>query len=127
MAAYVKAFTKQADALAAKLSAERITRKYTAAELVHAMPAPDLENRILDKLKGKPGGVSLIEVRASLGIPVKAKAEFDQAVLSLYRDKRVYLDHHDHPLRLTDTERKDLVFDGAGNYYVGITLRGDFD
>lgn len=90
-------------------------------------PAPNLEHSILDKLKGKPGGLSLIEVRTSLGGRGKAKAEFDEAVLSLYKDGRVYLDRHDHPLRLSDAERRDLVFDGAGNYYVGITLRGDFE
>jgi hypothetical protein len=91
-------------------------------------PAPSFENRILDKLKGKPGGLSLSEVRISLGAQAKAaRLEFDQAVLSLYRDKRVYLDRHDHPLRLSDAERRDLVFDGAGTYYVGITSRGDLE
>ena len=89
------------------------------------LPAPNFEHRIIEKLKGKPGGLSLIEVWASLGAHKKAKPEFDQAVLSLYRDGRVYLDRHDHPMRLSDVERRDLVCDGAGNYYVGITLRGD--
>ena len=87
-----------------------------------ALP-PNLELSILDKLKGKPGGVSLIEVRAMLGGQGKAKTAFDQAVLALYKEKRVYLDRHDHPMRLSDAERRDLVFDGAENYYVGITLR----
>jgi hypothetical protein len=136
MAAYFKAL-KEFNAPAVKLGAEGITRENTAAKLVDGMlPAPNLEHRILDKLKGKPGGLSLLELRASLGIVVrpslgaqkgKAKAEFDQAVLSLYKDRRVYLDRHDHPMRLTDAERRDLVFDEAGNYYVGITLRGDID
>jgi hypothetical protein len=128
MAAYLKALKEHSNTLAAKLSAEGITREQMATGLIDGMlPAPNLEHRILDKLKGKPGGLSLIEVRASLGARGKAKAEFDQAVLSLYKNGRVYLDRHDHPLRLSDAERRDLVFDGAGNYYVGITLRGDFD
>jgi len=120
---------EQSNTLAAKLSARGITREQMAAGLIDGMlPAPNLEHRILDKLKGKAGGLSLIEVRASLGAQKgKAKAEFDQAVLSLYKNRRVYLDRHDHPLRLSDAERRDLVFDGAGTYYVGITLRGDFD
>ncbi len=115
--------------LITKLSTGAIPREKMAAGLVDRMlPAPNLEHRILDKLKGKPGGLSLIEVRVSLGAQKgKAKAEFDQAVLSLYKNGRVYLDRHDHPLRLGDAERRDLVFDGVGNYYVGITLRGDFD
>ena len=120
---------EQSNTLAAKLSARGITREQMAAGLIDGMlPAPNLEHRILDKLKGKAGGLSLIEVRASLGAQKgKAKAEFDQAVLSLYKNGQVYLDRHDHPLRLSDAERRDLVFDGAGTYYVGITLRGDFD
>ncbi len=91
------------------------------------VPAPNLERSILDRLKGKPGGVSLIEVRASLKAGGKAKAEFDKAVLSLYQSRLVYLDQHDHPLRLSDADRRDLVFDGIESYYVGITLRGDVE
>lgn len=91
-------------------------------------PTQNFEHSILDKLKGKPGGLSLIEVRVSLGAQKgKAKADFDQAVLALYANRRVYLDRHDHPMRLSDAERRDLVFDGAENYYVGITLRGDIE
>jgi hypothetical protein len=91
------------------------------------LPAQNLERSILDKLKGKPGGVSLIEVRAALKAGGKAKAEFDQVVLSLYKSRLVYLDRHDHPLRLSDADRRELVFDGDGNYYVGITLRSDVE
>jgi hypothetical protein len=127
MAAYLKASEEQSNTLAAKLSAEAITREQMAAGSVGMLRAPNLEHSILDKLKGRPGGISLTEVRASLGAQGKPKAEFDQAVLSLYKNGRVYLDRHDHPLRLSDAERRDLVFDGAGTYYVGITLRGDFD
>lgn len=129
MAAYIEGLMEQSNALAARLSAGGINWERMAAELVDGMLlAPNFEHSILDKLKGKPGGLSLIEVRVSLGAQKgKAKAEFDQAVLSLYKDRRVYLDRHDHPLRLSDAERRDLVFDGAGSYYVGITLRGDFD
>jgi hypothetical protein len=114
--------------LQANLGADGITPEPMAAGLLYLMrPAPNLERSILDKLKGKPGGLSLIEVRVSLGGQGKKKAEFDQAVLTLYKNRRVYLDRHDHPLRLSDIERRDLVFDGEGNYYVGITLRGDLD
>ena len=129
MAAYLKTLEEQSSALAIKLRTGGITREQMAAGLVDGMlQAPNFELSILDKLKGKPGGLSLIELRVSLGAQKgKAKAEFDQAVLSLYKNRRVYLDRHDHPLRLSDAERRDLVFDGAGNYYVGITLRGDFD
>ena len=129
MAAYVKALQERSNSLAAKWSPEGISGERIAGGLTDGMlPAPNFENRILDKLKGKPGGLSLTEVRVLLGAQKgKAKAEFEQAVLSLYKNRRVYLDRHDHPLRLSDAERRDLVFDGEGNYYVGITLRGDLD
>jgi len=134
MAAYfIKA---QFNALAVKVNAEVGPRERMAAEPFDGMlPARNLEHCILEKLKGRPGGLSLIELRASLqteprpslATQRKLKAEFDEAVLSLYKDRRVYLDRHDHPMRLSDAERQYLVSDGAGNYYVGITLRGDFD
>jgi hypothetical protein len=136
MAAHVKAFNEQSNALEVKLSVECSTPFARAAKLVDGMQTgPSLEVRILDKLKGRPGGLSLLELRDSLGIKVrvsfggqpKPKIAFDQAVLSLYKERRVYLDRHDHPMRLTDAERRDLVSDGDGNYYVGITLRGDLD
>src|SRR5689334_2192759 len=126
MAGYLKALKEQFNALAASLGAEGITRKPMATGLDSGMlPAPNFELRIIEKLKGKPGGLSLGEVWASLGAHKKAKPEFDQAVLALYKDGRVYLDRHDHPMRLSEEERRALVFDGAGTYYVGITLRGD--
>lgn len=127
MAAYLKAPKEQSDALAARVRAACITLELTAGLVDGMLPPPNLEHRILDKLKGKPGGLSLIEVRISLKGQGKAKAEFDQAVLSLYKSGRVYLDRHDHPMRLSDAERRDLVFDGVVTYYVGITLRGEFD
>jgi hypothetical protein len=136
MAAYFQAVKEQYGALAVKLSAADVTWKLIPACIVDGMlPAANLEHRILEKLKGKPGGLSLIELRESLGpqkrvllsVQRQLKADFDEAVLALYRDRRVYLDRHDHPLRLSDTERQNLVCDGVGNYYVGITLRGDID
>jgi hypothetical protein len=128
MAAYLEDNMEQSNALAAKGSTGGITPEQRAAGSVDRMrPAPNLEDSILDKLKGKPGGLSVIELRASLKAGGKAKAEFDQAVLSLYKSRLVYLDRHDHPLRLGDAERRDLVFDGVGNYYVGITLRSDVE
>lgn len=129
MAAYLKTLKDEPNALLAR----GIRREQMPAGLADSMlSAPNLERTILDKLKGKPGGLSLKELRASLGAPPKAraerekaKAEFDRVVLCLYRDARVYLDRHDHPLRLSDAERCELVYDGVGNYYVGITLRGE--
>ena len=131
---YLKALKEQFNAIAAWLTAGDIPPEPRTTWVDEDMvPAPNFEHRInfehciIEKLKGKPGGVSVVEVWASLGAQRTAKTEFDQAVLSLYKEGRVYLDRHDHPLRLSDADRRDLVFDGTVNYYVGITLRGDFD
>ena len=128
MAPYFKSVKEQSSFVPPNPSVDGRPGDTRAGGLVNRMPpAPNLEIKILDRLKGKAGGVSLIEVRTSLKAGGKAKAEFDEAVLSLYKRRLVYLDRHDHPLRLSDADRRDLVFDGTGNYYVGITLRSDVE
>jgi hypothetical protein len=130
---YLKALKKQFDALATRLRSAGINREQMIAELSNAaLPltsptAPNLEDSILANLIGKPGGLSMRELRARLQGPDSAKDVFDRAVLSLYQARRVYVDRHDHPSLLSDSEREELVSDGAGNYYTGITLRGDGD
>ncbi len=127
---YLKAVKKAFDALAAKLTSAGVTREQMIAELRSAaQPAAspvtaNLEQRIVDKLTGRPGGLSLRELRAWIEVPGNAKDVFDRAVLALYQSCRVYLDRHDRPSALSDSEREELVSDGAGNYYIGITLRG---
>jgi hypothetical protein len=51
------------------------------------------------------------------------KRAFDAAVLSLSREGRLSLHRHDHASGLSETERDELVTDGAGNYYVGVAIR----
>src|SRR3569832_991706 len=102
MAAFSKALREQSNGIAPARSVPATTRDKITGK-VHGMPpAPNFEHIILEKLKGRPGGLSLIEVRASLKAGGKVKPVFDQAVLALYKDRRVYLDRHDHPMRLSD-------------------------
>ena len=132
---YLCALKKEFEALAAKLQSAGITPEQIIAELTKApapahppSPAPpDLEPSILDHLKGRPGGMSLRELWSFVRTPGATKSAFDQAVLSLYASNRVYLDRHDRPSLLNDAERDELVSDGAGSYYIGITLRGAGD
>lgn len=130
---YLKTLKKQFDALATKLRSAGINREQMIAELSTAAlpptlpPAHNLEESILANLIGRPGGLSMRELRARVQGPGSAKDVFDRAVLYLYEARRVYLDRHDHPSLLSDSEREELVSDGAGNYYTGITLRGDGD
>jgi hypothetical protein len=127
---YLKAVKKAFDALAVKLQPAGITREKMIEELRNTAPAPALpaaanvEQSILDKLKGRPGGLSIRELRGTIQGPGSSKDVFDRAVLELYESSRVYLDRHDRPAILSDAERQELVSDGAGNYFIGITLRG---
>ncbi len=49
------------------------------------------------------------------------KEEFDRAALELLRQGRIYMAPHDHALRLPEEERRQLVADGRGAFYVSIT------
>ena len=132
-APYMTALKKEFNALLSRLSPAGITRDQILAELsgvappVPPVPAVDFEPQVLEKLKGRPGGLSISELRVSLGGQDDAKPGFDRAVLSLYRTHRVYLDRHTDPSALTDSDRQALVPDETGNYYIGITLRGEDD
>lgn len=52
------------------------------------------------------------------GLP---KDRFDRAVLDLYREGAVVLHRHDAPFVISDEQRGDLLTDGEGRYYVGIS------
>lgn len=59
------------------------------------------------------------QLRAQLDID---KSRFDSAVLTLSRDGRVILHHHDFPGSLSESERDKLVVDSNGTHFVGIAL-----
>jgi hypothetical protein len=125
---YVAKLRKELDALTGKLAAAGITRAQILDALAEETPAPlaappSLGDRIVDHLKAKPGGIGVVQLREELGLRADGKAEFDAAVLALYRERRVHLDTHDWPLGLSDSDREELVSDGAGNYFVVISLR----
>lgn len=118
--AYVGKLRKELDALAAKLAPVGITRAQILDALRGERPQGDLPQRIVEYLKMKPGGIGVGQLREELGA---TKAEFDAAVLALYRQRRVYLDEHDWPAGLTESARQQLVSDGPSKYYVVIGLR----
>jgi hypothetical protein len=125
--AYVARLEKELDALAAKLAPAGITRLQILDALGGEKPAAALTERIAEFLKTKPGGIGVGQLREELGISPADKASFDGAVISLYRERRVYLDRHDYPLGLSEAARNELVSDGSGNYFVVIGLRGADD
>jgi len=123
-ARYVGKLRKELEALAASLASAGITREQLLDALraspASAPAAAPLAARVTEYLKSRPGGIGVGQLRDELGV---GKAEFDQAVLDLYRQQRVYLDRHDWPMGLSQEARDQLVSDGAGNYYVVIGLQ----
>lgn len=65
--------------------------------------------------------VSIPALRAALDLPKEA---FDQAILDLAGQARIFLHRHVHPAQISGEEGVQMVTDGKGNYYVGIVLRG---
>ena len=121
--AYVAKLARDLDTLAARLKAYGISRDDLIEALRGAAPSGGLEQRIVEYLKTRPGGIGVGQLREELGLATAAKAAFDAAVLALYRQRRVYLDQHDFPLGLSDEARNELVRDATGNYFVVIGLR----
>jgi hypothetical protein len=67
--------------------------------------------------------VSTARVRSALGLGENDKHRFDEAVLRLREQRKVYLSQHDHALAVSKEER-DLLIEGKdGRYYVAITRR----
>jgi hypothetical protein len=128
--AYLAKLEKELNALAAKLAPAGITREQIL-DALRGKPAAEeragLERRISEFLKTKPGGIGVGQLREALGISAGEKAVFDAAVISLYRERRVYLDQHDYPLGLNEAAKNELVSDGEGRYFVVIGLRDPHD
>lgn len=121
-AAYVGALQKEVEALARRLAPAGVTSEAIIAAL--RGEATDLSHRIIEYLQTIPGGIGIGELRESLAPQPAEKARFDQAVLSLWRQKRVSLDRHDFPQGMSQADRDHyLVPDDKGNYYVMIGLR----
>jgi len=124
---YIGKLRKELDLLAAKLASVGITREQILealrGERLLAELPQRIAGRITEYLKSKPGGIGVGRLREDLGLSLADKAAFDEAVLSLYRQRRVYLDQHDWPAGLRPADKDELVTDGRGNYFVVIGLR----
>ena len=66
---------------------------------------------------------ALVPARELRRVAKLDKSHFDRAVLELARQGRLMLHRHDFAGGLSDSERDELVTDGAGTYYVGMALR----
>jgi hypothetical protein len=92
------------------------------ARILPAHPPVDLI-RMMRRIEPGADRGALIGARDLRREAQLEKQHFDQAVLELARQGKVSLHRHDYPTGLTESEREDLVYDGAGNYYVGVALR----
>ncbi|MGH8582295.1 MAG: hypothetical protein ACREWG_05810 [Gammaproteobacteria bacterium] len=135
---FLKGLAKEAERLAGYGVAVETTRAAAGAWLSARLngadqvvastgPAPPAmaeailsEIRLRDKKRG--GLVSVRELRQTLKLAAEDKPGFDQAVLELARQGRVWLYRHDYPASLTQGEREALVSDGR-NFYNGISVR----
>ena len=94
-----------------------------------AVAEQGLEHQILEQLRRlsadlRHGGlVSTRELRGTQPRFTHEHAAFDQALLRLAKDGRVWLFRHDFPASLSESERKAMVTDGRGNYYNGISFK----
>jgi len=66
--------------------------------------------------------VSLRDLRRSMEFQNPSKEQFDRAVLALADQGRVFLHEHDYPDSLAPDERRALVIDEKGRYYIGVML-----
>lgn len=86
----------------------------------------ELYKMILDKIvEIEPAArrqalVSVSSLRTALNLP---KQVFDQAVLNLASQEKIFLHRHVHAGQMSQEERSQMVTDGQGSYYMGVVLR----
>ncbi|QGJ68618.1 Hypothetical protein PBC10988_2790 [Planctomycetales bacterium 10988] len=86
-----------------------------------------LSQKILQRAAELESGVSgsvisVRELRQASDFLTHSKQEFDQALLKLAEEEKVYLHRHDRPMGLSESDREQLVFDGKNNYYSSVSV-----
>ncbi|MFZ3045144.1 MAG: hypothetical protein WA151_04465 [Desulfatirhabdiaceae bacterium] len=89
-------------------------------------PAPNASDQLLQKMvEIEPGALNQIpiwipDLRKAMRM---TKPEFDQAVLTLVGEGKIFLDKHAHPAQLSPSEREQMVSDHTDDYYVVAVIR----
>lgn len=79
---------------------------------------------VLERVEPQKGLVVAVrKIRESREFKGVSKEKFDEAVMYLFEERRVLLHNHSAPYTLSPDERGELVFDGKGACYVGISWR----
>jgi len=98
-----------------------------ATAMPRVVSSPDQEREtFLQELQAlaaqnpRNGLLLVSELRARIDLE---KQRFDTLALELSRAGLVTLHHHDFPTSLSDSERRELIADGNGTYYLGIASR----
>jgi hypothetical protein len=142
---YLRDVGTQLAKIIAQLQAANVPREELRRSVVQLVEAAGIEftagrdfNRDGKALRAAPtvdliGLMRCLEPGADRGALVGArelrraaqldKQSFDDAVVELARQGRLSLHRHDYAASLSQTERDELVADGAGTYYVGMALR----
>jgi len=87
---------------------------------------PALLKRIFEKVHriepaaGQQALVSIPLLRKAMQLP---KSMFDEAILTLARQEKIWLHRHVDPAQIGESERSRLISDRRGNYYMGLVLR----
>jgi hypothetical protein len=109
-----------------ELAGERLATVATRSPEAQVSPtSPDLAGRILTRMsevepRARTGAlVSFRDVRRGMQV---GKEAFDRAVVELANGGRIYLHQHSFPAGLSEAERKDLVDDGRGHFFIGAVL-----
>ena len=141
IAAKLKVVLKALRATMAKTDAEGIPRELVANELLAVLGLPshgpssnpsrpqpmglnsETFMRSLESLAAENPREALLPIRELRRRLNLGKAEFDAAALTLAREGKVTLHHHDYPAGMSAAELDELVKDERGTHYVGIAIR----
>lgn len=106
------------------LSAAPIAKAPESSAPSTSMPSDrDVVRAALDKLVTERPAGTLLHARDLRARTPLDKERFDAAALALSREGVVVLHHHDHPAALSEEERRALITDGRGMFYIGIAPR----
>jgi hypothetical protein len=92
-------------------------------ETAPPVAATSIDERILDALERIEArkGLVVSAPRLRQAVPGVSKADFDAAVMRLYRAEKVLLHRHSGPHLLSEAEREELVrSQSGGDFYVGV-------
>ena len=117
-----------------KIVALKNALSYLNAEIREEEPTTSYQDSIQRSAGQLFGLIDQVEPAAATGalVPIRAlrlsnayvdKSIFDEAIIKMATDGWVNLHRHDWPASLTDDEKRGMVPDGRGGYFIGVAKR----